>query len=78
MIFFLCVIFLKEYKFLEKIGVYNKALLLNINVKNFGLNSSFFYKSKIIDFYKTNIISLFSSIMTDCSNKIWKFNFKKW
>lgn len=70
--------FKKEYKFLEKIGVYNKALLLNINVKNFGLNSSFFYKSKIIDFYKTNIISLFSSIMTDCSNKIWKFNFKKW
>ena len=70
--------FKKEYKFLEKIGVYNKALLLNINVKSFGLNSSFFYKSKIIDFYKTNILSLFSSIMTDCSNKIWKFNFKKW
>ena len=69
--------FKKEYKFLEKTGIYHKALLFNIYIKNFNSNFSFFYKSKIVNFYKTNILSFFSSIMADCSNNVRKFNLKK-
>ena len=69
--------FKKEYKFLEKTGIYHKALFFNIYIKNFNFNLSFFYKSKIVNFYKTNILSFFSTIMTDCSNNVRKFNLKK-
>jgi len=72
--------FIKEYKVLKQTGCYNKPLVLKL-VGNNSINKfyipSLFYKARVFNFYKTNIMSCFSSIMTECSNNIRRFNFDK-
>ena len=65
--------FYKEFLFSNN---YNNSLELKL--KNFKpeIKFNFFYKTNILNFYKTGIISSLSNLMTKCSNNIQRFNFK--
>ena len=56
--------FKKEYKFLVKLNMYNKALKLNTIMLNINSFKNQIHKSKIKNFYKTGTYSMFSKIMT--------------
>jgi NADH dehydrogenase (ubiquinone) Fe-S protein 1 len=68
-----------EYKFLKNSkNLYNDFIFFNFNKKNILLlENSFIFKSKILNFYKTNILSMFSQIMTECSQNMRRLNFLK-
>lgn len=66
-----------EYKFLGFSGVYNKPLTLNfLGYSNF-YKPLFFYKNLVLNFYKTNILSSLSRVMTECSKNVRRLNFIK-
>ena len=70
--------FREEYKFLGRLGLYNKFLVLNIVNNNICLPKlAFFHKSFVLNFYKTNILSCLSRIMAECSNNMRRLNFNK-
>lgn len=67
-----------EFPFLNRVNLYNQSFLINIK-----LNSFFFsnrgnlrvYKVRLVNFYKTNIVTSFSRIMLECSRNIKIKNF---
>ena len=72
--------FFSLHKFFSKEFLFPKgyvsSLNLNIKTKRSVFLHKFFYKSNILNFYKTNILSSLSSLMSKCSNNIERFNFK--
>ena len=69
--------FNKEYTFLKNYYYYSDFLSLNISVSNNFKDLSYFYKSKILNFYKTNILTRSSRVMSECLNNIQRSNFNK-
>jgi NADH dehydrogenase/NADH:ubiquinone oxidoreductase subunit G len=72
---FLQYFFRNEYPFLAKNGFYNRALIFSIIGLNLFSKPNYFYKSRVLNFFKTNIISSFSRVMGRCYNYIIKKNF---
>lgn len=68
--------FKNEYKFLLRPNYYNQCLSFFIEFKKSFMDQNLFYKSKIKNFYKTNIVSNLSRVMLECSNNIPCLNFK--
>jgi NADH dehydrogenase/NADH:ubiquinone oxidoreductase subunit G len=69
-----------EYSFLITKGSYSNTLNLNISkmiTNNFSSNQNYFYKSRVLNFFKTDTISSLSRVMTECSNNIRHYNFNK-
>jgi len=69
--------FKREYSFLLRPNHYNSSLLVNLNFKGSFNSFNLLFKSRINNFYKTNILSKLSRIMTECSKNIPHLNFKK-
>lgn len=69
--------FQSEYKFLGISG-YNHFLNLDILFNDsFNKKPALYFKSRILNFYKTNIISSLSRVMSECLNNVRRLNFKK-
>lgn len=70
--------FSEEYPFLKK-KKYNKSFSFHSFLKKQSGNMPPIkvYKGRVLNFYKTNILSCLSKIMRDCSLNISKYNFNK-
>jgi len=67
-----------EFPFLNRVNLYNQSFLVNIRLNNFffsSQNSLKVYKIRLVNFYRTNIVTSFSRIMLECSRNIKIKNF---
>jgi len=70
--------FNKEFPIIQKFNLYQQSFNSSFKLNSFFFTKkifqSSFYKTKIINFYQTNLISKTSQIMRECLNTIKKIN----